>query len=200
MNANECMGFSFSSIAVKGDTREAVLGILGLRDTGAREEIPESDITGASLSSGWYLVVVNRDYPAFMEDATLKRLSATAEVVTCFVEEHVMCSAASMWVDSRQVWSVMHAADQGIEHLEMKGTLPPIFASISERLRSKQTAAGDEKPKVDYIFDIPVEMVEHITGYCHDRVMPELGDIQFEILTTTDTTPKRSWLRRVLGV
>jgi hypothetical protein len=194
------MGFSFTSVAVKGGTRDAVLATMGLRGTNTFEEIPESDITGASLPSGWYLVTANRGFPTFAEDATLKRLSQTAEVVTCFVEEHVMCSAAEFWADGRQVWSVMHAADQSIEHLETKGSLPPMFAPITERLRSEQAAAGGKKATGDHIFDIPVEMVAQLTSYRHDRVMPELGDRAFEVLATTAGTPKRSLLRRLLGV
>jgi len=194
------MGFSFTSLAVKGVARDAALPILGLRGTNTQEEIPESPITGAALPSGWYLVTANRDYPAFAEDAILKRLSQTAQVVTCFVEEHVMCSAASLWADGRQVWFVMHEARQKIEHLETKGSLPPMFAPISERLRAEQAAAGGNKATVDHIFDIPVEMVAQLTGYRHDRMMPELGDRAFEILATTEATPKRSLLRRLLGV
>ena len=194
------MGFSFSSLAVRGGTRESVLAILGLRGTNVHEEIPESDITGAALPSGWYLVTANRGHPAFMDDPTLKRLSQTTEVVTCFVEEHVMCSAASLWADGRQVWFVMHDAQQMIEHLETKGNLPPMFAPISERLGAEQAAAGGENAEVDHIFDIPVEMVAQLTGYRHDRVMPELGDRPFEVLATTEATPKRSLLRRLLGV
>src|SRR5437867_3174852 len=122
------MGASVSWLAVRGGTREAVLAALGLRGTGSFEEIPESALTGAALPSGWYIVVSNREYPAFMEDKTLARLSSTAEVVTCFVEEHVMCSFASQWRGSRMLWSVIHTADTGgIEHLETKGELPPFF-------------------------------------------------------------------------
>ena len=194
------MGFSFTSVAVRGGTRDAVLATLGLRGTNTHEEIPESDITGASLPSGWYLVTANRGYPTFAEAATLKRLSQTAEVVTCFVEEHVMCSAASLWADGREVWSVMHAADQGIEHLETKGSVPAMFASISERLRAEQKAAVGKKAEVDHISDIPVEMVAQLTSYRHDRVMPELGDKAFEVLSPTAATPKRSLVRRLLGV
>lgn len=111
-----------------------------------------------------------------------------------------MCSVASLWVDGRQVWFVMHEARQKVEHLETKGSLPPIFTTISERLRAEQAAAGGKKAGVDYIFDIPVEMVAQLTGYRHDRVMPELGDRAFEVLATTTATPKRSLLRRLLGV
>jgi hypothetical protein len=194
------MGVSFTSVAVKGATRDAVLAIMGLRGTNMFEEIAESDITGASLPSGWYLVTANRGFPTFAEDATLKRLSQTAEVVTCFVEEHVMCSAASLWTGGQQIWSVMHAADRGIEHLEPKGSLPSIFAPISKRLRAEQAAAGGEKAQVDHIFDIPVEMVAQLTSFRHDRVMPELGDKAFEVLATTDATAKRPLWRRLLGV
>jgi hypothetical protein len=194
------MGFSFTSVAVRGSNRDAVLAALGLRGTQTHEEIPESDITGASLPSGWYLVTANREYPTFAENPTLKQLSHKTEVVTCFVEEHVMCSAASLWAEGQEVWSVMHAADQHIEHLEAKGNLPPMFVPIRDRLRAAQTAAGGRKANADHMFDIPIEMVAQLIGYRHDRAMPELGDKAFEVLATTDATPKRSWLRRLSGV
>ena len=194
------LGFSFTSVAVQGGTRDSVLATMGLRGTDTFEEIPESDITGAALPSGWYLVTTNRGYATFAEDATLKRLSETAYVVTCFVAEHVMCSAASFWAGGRQVWVLMHEARQKIEHLETKGNLPPIFAQISERLRAEQAAAGGRKAGVDYIFNIPVEMAAHLTCDRHDRVMPGLGARAFEVLATTDARPKRSLLRRLLGV
>lgn len=186
-------------MAVRGGTPDSVLATLGLRGTNVFEEIPESDITGAVLPSGWYLITANRGHPPFMEDSTLKRLSQTAEVVTSFVEEHVMYSAASLWAGGREVWSVMHAAEDGIEHLEAKGSLPSIFGPMSERLHAKQ-AAGGREARVDHIFDIPVEMVVQIIGYRYDRVMPELGDRAFEVLDTIAPTPKRSFLRRLFGV
>ncbi len=55
------MGFAMSWAAVRGCTPEAVREALGLRATGAREEIPESEITGAEFPGGWYMVVSNRD-------------------------------------------------------------------------------------------------------------------------------------------
>jgi hypothetical protein len=75
-----------------------------------------------------------------------------------------------------------------------------MFASINEQLRSRQAGAGGQKAGADYIFDIPVEMVHQLTGYRHDRVMPELGERPFEVLATTDATPQRSWMRRWLGI
>lgn len=196
------MGFSLSWLAIKGASRETVLSALGLRGTERFEEIPESPLTGVLLPSGWYMVVSNRgEHPAFMEDKTLTRVSASNEVVTCFIEEHVMCSHASQWRDGRELWSLMHMADTGgIEHLEIKGEPPAFFFSIQERLRAKQQEAGGKKAEVDYVFDIPVETAQQFTGYRHDRDIPGAGEKPFEVLETTDATPKRSWLRRLLGV
>lgn len=196
------MGVSLSWMAVKGASRDSVLNALGLRGTQSFEELPESHLTGVLLPSGWYMVVANRgEYPAFMEDKTLARVSASTEVVTCFVEEHVMCSHASQWRDGRELWSLMHTADTGgIEHLEIKGELPAFFGSIQERLRAKQREAGGKKAEVDYIFDIPVETAQQFTDYRHDRDISGAGEKPFEVLETTDATPKRSWLRRLLGV
>ena len=111
-----------------------------------------------------------------------------------------MCSGAAMWAEGREIWSVMHTADKGIMHLEAKGNLPLMFQPISERLRAEQIAAGGKKAKVDCIFDIPVEMVEQLTGYRHPGDMPELGDRAFEVLASTSTTPKLSLWKRLFGV
>ena len=196
------MGFSLSWLAIKGASRETSLSALGLRGTEMFEELPESPLTGVRLPTGWYMVVSNRGQClAFMEDKTLARVSASTEVVTCFVEEHVMCSHAAEWQGGRELWSLMHTADTGgIEHLEIKGEPPPFFAAIRARLRAKQQEAGGKKAEVDYIFDIPVETAQQLTGYRHDRDIPGAGEKPFEVLETTDATPKRSWLRRVLGV
>ena len=190
------------SVAVRGATRDEILATMRLRGTDKREEFPESAITGASLPSGWYLVTAEGEFGTFGNRATLKQLSQTAEVVMFYVEEHVMCSGAALWAEGREVWSVMHSADQGIMHLDAKGTLPPMFQPISERLRAEQTAAGGKKARVDCIFDIPVEMVEQLTGYRHPGDMPELGlgDHAFEVLASTATTPKRSLWKRFFGV
>ena len=196
------MGFSLSWLAIKGSPRDTALAALGLRGTQAFEELPESPLTGVPLPSGWYMVVANRgEYPTFMEDKTLARISESRELVTCFIEEHVVCSHSSQWRGGRQLWSVMHTADTGgIEHLEIKGEPPAFFASIRDRMRAKQDEAGGKKAGVDYIFDIPVETAQQFTGYRHDRDIPGAAGKPFEVLETTAATPKRSWPRRLLGV
>jgi hypothetical protein len=195
------MGFSLEWLAVKNGARDSVIAPLGLRATGQREEIPESDLTGTSLPGGWYMIVSNHGSPALMEEKMLARASAQSEVVCCFVEEHCMCSSAQGWRNGSQTWSVFHeAATGGISHLETKGDLPAVFNAIRDRQYAKQEAAGGSKAGVDYIFDIPVELAHELTGYRHDVAIPELGDRAFEVLTATEAGPRPSWLRKALGI
>lgn len=208
------MGFSLSWVAVRTDTPQAVQDALALRGTGEREERPESEITGAVLPGGWYLIVSdrdrfkleggwymvhwNRDKLKLESDEVLSRLSRIGEIVICSIEEHVMYSSAAFWRDGRAVWAVSHQGDRDIEHLEVKGEPPAAFAAIRDRLHAQQAAEG-EKEEVDYIFEIPVELAFSIAGYRHDAEIPALGKDAFEILATTKTTPERTWWRRLFA-
>lgn len=196
------MGYSISWLAVKGATPQAVHEALALRGTGMREEIPESDITGAMLPGGWYMVASNRDGLRLTQDAVLERMSRIGDAVMCFVEEHVMCSFAACWRNGQRVWSVYHDAQSGIERLDVEGEPPADFAAICDRLRAAQTAAGGKKAEVDYIFDIPVKLARSMTGYTHDQDIPGGAGDAFEVLVSTDAgmkSPRRSWWRRLVG-
>src|SRR5438876_9355455 len=117
------MGFAVSWLAVRGKPPTAILTELGLCGTGVYDEVPDSPhIWGADLPGGWYLVFANRC--DFVDDLPLDRLSAAAEVVTCSVEEHVMVSCASGWSNGKELWSVAHDSELGIEQVEVEGDLP----------------------------------------------------------------------------
>jgi hypothetical protein len=196
------MGYSQSWLAVKGKSRAAVLEALGLQGTGTREEIAESPIVGAELSSGWYLVVTDRSGHPLTRNPVLQRLSAGCEVVVGDVEEHVMVSAAAGWKDGHDVWSVVHDGQRDMEHLESQGDLPAAFAPIRDQCQTRQQAAGGRKAEVDYIFDVPVELAQTLVGYRHDAAIPGLGDTPFEILTpTSSTSPGRgaSFFKKLFG-
>ena len=198
------MGYSQSWSAVKGKPPAAVLETLGLRGTGTREEIAESPIVGTELPSGWYLVVASRSGHRLMSDQNVQRLSAGCDVVTGDVEEHVMVSVATSWKDGRRVWTVTHDAQRDMEHLQAEGELPATFVSIRDRLRSEQQAAGGRKADVDYIFDVPVELAQTLTGYRHNADIPGAGAEPFEILVETlpsaaASAGRPSFLRRLFG-
>ena len=115
-----------------------------------------------------------------------------------------MVSVATGWKDGRRVWSVTHDAQRDMEHLQTEGELPAAFTSIRDRLRSEQQRAGGSKADVDYIFDVPVELAQLLTGYRHDADIPGADAELFEVLVETSSTEsastrRPSLLKRLFG-
>src|SRR5437016_4796141 len=136
------MGFSQSSLGVTGKSSDAVLAALSLRPTGEHEDFPESPFVATTLPSGWFLVVADRAEHEIISDDVLQRLSAGCEVVTCFVEEHVMVSGASGWRDGIRIWRVTHDAQIAFDHLATDAELPTAYPAIRDRLLAEQQNAG----------------------------------------------------------
>ena len=181
-----------------------MLETLALRGTGTHEETAESPVVGAELPTGWYLVVAGDLGHRLMGDPTVQRLSAGCDVVTGDVEEHAMVSVATGWKDGQRVWSVTHDGQQDMYHLQTEGELPAAFTDIRDRLRSEQHAAGGRKVTVDFIFDVPVELAQALTGYRHDADIPGARADPFEVLVeipsgASASTSRSSFLRRLFG-
>lgn len=182
------MGYAGFWVAVRGRARDEILGVLGLRATGVREELSESPFVVAELPGGWHVVVSSGAVGRLSSERVLTSLSTGCDVVTCFVEEHVMVSAASGWRDGRRIWSVLHDAQRETEeHLEIEGDPPAAFAGIRESLHVEQ-ARGD----ADYTFDVPVELAKSLCGYRHDEDISGAGDTPFEVLVASRrSSPRR---------
>ena len=175
------MGFHVSWIAVQGRTPEAARAELGLAATAEREFLPESDITGVELPSGWYLVFFNDPLPGELQDTTLRALSQDAEVVACVVEEASMVSLARGYAGGRRTWEVVHDAGQGLEHLAIEGDPPPALAGIHARLLEEaRSGAG-----ADYVFDVPAELGKALTGFRHDEDVEGADEDVFVVLERT---------------
>lgn len=158
------MGFALSWIAITNKTVPIVHDQLQVEATGRIGETCDASICGAATSSNWYVVVANRFYHRFVQDRCLKKLSQNCELVTCSVEEHVMASWATNWVNGKQVWSLSHFAEEGHEALEIVGTPPDFLAD----LRRSQSSG----------FEIPVEAAFNCTAFRHDRFQ----ELQYEEL------------------
>jgi hypothetical protein len=65
------------------------------------------------------------------------------------------------------VWSITHDLQRGIGHLEAEGALPDAFGPIRDRLSAKQVGQGD----ADYIFDVPVEVANALTGFRYNEII-----------------------------
>lgn len=182
------MGYSLSWAAVKDGNAEAIRSLLGLRATGSWEEIPKSKIVGASLPTGWYLVLFRRKE---LGNGVLGQLSRLGEVVYCFVEDHVMFSRASGWKDEKSLWSVTHDCEKGHYHLAIEGIAPQALKRIQAELVSKQDAKEEED--VDHVYDVPANLAKELTGFRHDQETPGMKNKPFEVLE------KKSFFSRFLG-
>ncbi len=162
------MGFSISWIAVSGKPKADILQSLSLADTAEPDDAHESPVSGAELPGGWYILFLNDMVHPFTAAAHLQRLSAGCKVLSCQVEEHVMASAACMYENGVQAWSVTHASENGAFDLAVEGAAPPSLEAIHAEMKAMQDEEGGDEADVDYIFDVPVSLAAAICGYRHD--------------------------------
>lgn len=160
------MGFSVSWLAVRDAHAQSTLSQLGLEETRSREFVPESPVSAVTLETGWYVIFFNDPSPPALQPEVLRRLSELSVVVTCQVEEHSMVSTAAEWQDGKEVWYVMHDAEDGPTSLDSVGQLPTSFESV----RNAQLDIGSSA-NVDYMFDVPVILAQKITGFRHDDLL-----------------------------
>lgn len=186
------MGFAISWLAVSGKSPELVLGELRLSKTAATEEFPESPITCANLPSNWFLVFANTFNSPLVLEETLRTLSTGCEVLSCQVEEHVMFSSATYYVNSQKIWHVEHDAQESIYHLQSQGTIPPQFGDIFAAVKQQQDEDGGIQSEVDYIHDAPVALASSIVSFRHDQDIAGAGPEPFEVLTR-ETSVKPWW-------
>lgn len=188
------MGYSLSWAAVKGGNVKSVCAVLGLRPTGEREEVAEAKIDGVQLPTGWYVVLFDHDE---VKDGILEKLSRIGEVVSCFVEDHVMFSSASSWIDGKEIWKVWHDGGEiGHTHLEVRGKLPPEYEDMRKDMLEKQAAADRDKEPVDYVYDLTAELAKKLVGFRHDESIPGLDGEVFEILERENVIGKLFGLGR----
>ena len=183
------MGFALSWFAVKGAEKTSVLSRLGLSESTEADSVPDADIVGAQLHGGWYLILANQcDYVARLP---LSDLSASAVLVTCAVEEHVMYSVASQWADGRRLWQVTHDSARGLTDLLAEGVPPDPFSALRTEALAQLEAEGGADSAVDFVFDVPVDLAKASTGFRHDQNPPSDDEACFITLLRP---PKRSFL------
>ena len=176
------MGFHISWVAVRGVTPNVVRSRLRLRQTNEREYVPESDVTGVELPTGWYLVFFNDPLPPELDDEKLASLSIDAEMFVFVVEESSMVSLAKGYLRGEKQWEVVHDSNQGLEHVEVSGTPPSSYQAIRDRLLEELKT--DDNP-CDYLFDIPADMSMSLVSFRHDQDIEGIEGDAFEVLART---------------
>lgn len=187
------MGACSHYIAIKGCDVHTAAAVLGLRPSGAHVDLPERGYVGAQLPAGYALIVFNGSHQerlfagGTIKKRFLRELSSTYEVLSCFVEEHVMFSTTACWKNGELLWSVTHESEKGLSHLDMHGPVPQLLEPIRRTLFAKQTEEG-ENAEVDFIFDVPVGLAQALTGYRYDQDIPGRPSPAFEVLEAPKQT------------
>jgi hypothetical protein len=92
----------------------------------------------------------------------------------------MMASAAYGYRRGRRQWEVVHDSSYGRDDVAITGRPPPQLAEIHRRLADRNEKQDpDAWPRVDYLFDVPVELAASETGYRHDRCRFDWGEPQF---------------------
>src|SRR3954467_736534 len=185
------MGFSLGWLATRNIDPQILYEALQLRPTTMRKPALSSAAMAGALPSGWHLLLMNRT-ERLMTDAFLADVSKGGEAVGCFVEEHVMYSAAVGWRAGAKVWSVGHDSEKGTMHLDVAGDVPDAFSAVRMRCETAQRLEDAGEPEVDHFFDIPVDLAEAVTGFRHDAA--HVG-LDLEVLEAASG----AWWRRLLG-
>jgi len=174
------MGFRISLLAAKAD-KAAVLSRLGLSDTGQVDAANEAPLSAAQLPNGWTIVWANDC--DWADGRRLDGLTPRPAIATLMAHEGVM--AADLRVDDGAArWSVSYGVD---EEGKLAGDWPAAFAPIVAAAQARERE--DESGEVDHLFDIPVAIMEAITGHRYDAA----GDAIFTVVTGVDAVAKRPW-------
>ncbi len=192
------MGCAISWIGVHTTDPLAVQTAFGLHGTGEFVTTPggESPVCGVMMPQGWYIIEANDCVFASSHEAVMKRLSITADVVTCAVEEHQMFSMAEAWCGGKMAWHVWHDASyRGVWHLEVEGQPPGQFSQIRAQCEEDQRKDQRDEWAADHLFEVPVMLAVSITGYEYCGDLPEqLGERPFEVLAPLANRP---WWQRL---
>lgn len=197
------MGYTQTWLAVKTGTAETVLPRLGMRETGQREDTPESPLVGAELPGDWYVVIAGTFRHPLLTLETAQRLSTENDVVLGLIDERVMFCETSYWRRGDQLWRAQHDAQKGLDHLDADGELPPHLEALHAGYLKKQADAAPNAG-VDHLFSVPTELARSLTGYMHDDDMAGIGSEPYEILEVATggvaaPSASRPWWKRLTG-
>lgn len=177
------MGFVISWIACDGKSPELLHEELGCRTSGELGEPFDYPLVGRILPSGWYVMVANRYDHAIVSAPVLSRVSQGCCVIACSIEEHVMYCASSLWRDGEKCWGLEHQGDrEDVTDLTVTGNPPEAFRQIRQAYADKQADEPPGRDRVDWFFEIPLELAGNATGFRHDNAIPGIESESFEIL------------------
>ena len=173
------MSWSLSWVAFQGKTPDEVQTAFGLKPTNDTCIAAEAPLCGRLLPSGWYIVIADRDLRFIEEAAHAAFESLSANAVACGIYEHGSFSSTKAWRAGTLLWSVSHDGSRGGRELEATGAPPDGFDAMREAATARYSTASG----VDFMFDVPLELAQSITGFRHDT-----SELEFVVLEPTAAT------------
>jgi hypothetical protein len=85
----------------------------------------------------------------------------TGRIIVCNVDEHIMFSSATAFVDAVLKWHVTHDAQKSADHLTVESDPPASLSTI----RAEEFAHSNEDSEVDSVFEIPVRVAQETVGF-----------------------------------
>lgn len=178
------MGRSLSLIAVRGVSQKQAEESLQIRAVEGVEATSQKVCQIGPLSDEWLAVLFDHHGYGVAAKRGKSLLAQADEAILLNLEEHVMSSDASGWVNGTMEWSVSHDSEKGILHLETTGNLPVEFDVIEATARAELEEDGGEASDTDFLFDVPEQLVAVVTGF--DQEFPEEEESSFcEILKSS---------------
>jgi hypothetical protein len=172
----------YSWIATRGIDTDKVLRTLGLVDTGERTGFTDGEYCAVELPTGFFVVQTTTDDENFLETDLVEALSEEGEAYLCIVGEDAMTSILLYSKGGEAEWVVSHDGEEGADHLDIEGELPPVFAVLRDR--ALEDAKADEEPAE--FFSLPVELGLAQTGYEAVRDLEGVEPGQIRVLSRLD--------------
>lgn len=174
------MGIVANCLAVRATEADALLEQVGAGRTGQTGDWSEAVYAGKTFETGWYVLVIQGR--GFDPDEDVEPLAAGRELLHLTVDDVVMHSSAVLLDGGKVVWRVTSDADEGYSE---EGRPPEGLAQILADLRRQQDEQEPDGPRVDFVFDAPIEVAGLVTGFrgLADTFDPALG-AGFELLAT----------------
>jgi hypothetical protein len=159
------MGFRVTLLSIPLWSSDAVLRSLGLNAGDEPDPVNDSPVSGVVNGNG-YLVWANNDWLT-ITNGQLLDASRHGDVLMLRANETIMISEAAKFENGEMVWSVIHDCNEGRDHLVSTGSPPAIWQKIRDDLLAAAAADGDDD--VDFIYDAPVVLFHHLSGFRHDE-------------------------------
>ena len=166
------MGFSISWLGFRGYQVKEAAALFGGEVGGSSEDF-DSPINAYLSEKNWAIIILG--YCSFPNppDSYLSVFSQGREMVVVHIEDHVMFARAEFWRDGKIIWRAWHSGDKNVRDLHTTGDLPASFETIRQQAFSKQDKEDAERPEVDFVFDIPLDLAAELTGFRHDEGAPD---------------------------